>query len=118
VVLHSARQLTVSRLSEDKLRSCTTPITLYPDSRLTSDAKIASWSLRLRRLGSRDLIPAGIGATPIYIRFYIRYPDGIIGLSRDALEHLPREADDRQHSRTGRSPRGPPGACYLGMSTP
>jgi hypothetical protein len=37
----------------------------------------------------------GIGATPIYVR----YPDGIIGLSREALEHLPRDADDRQAQR-------------------
>lgn len=34
----------------------------------------------------------GIGALPIYIR----YPDAIIGLPRAALEHLRREADDRQ----------------------
>jgi hypothetical protein len=75
----------VSRLSEDKLRSYTTPIPLYADFRLTPDGLDRFLESALAE--ARQPIPdpsAGIGATPIYVT----YPDGTIGLSREALDAI------------------------------
>ncbi len=85
---HLARIYTrISHMSEDQVRSCTTPIPLYPDLRLTPDGLDRFLESALAE--ARQPIPdptVGIGATPIYVR----YPDGTIGLSREALDSIRR----------------------------
>jgi hypothetical protein len=72
----------VSHLSEDNLRLYRTWIPLYPDLRLTPDG--LERFLIQARAEARQPIPDpsdGVGEVPIYVT----YPDGTIGLSREAL---------------------------------
>jgi Domain of unknown function (DUF4365) len=80
----------ISDLSDDQRRLCKTMIPLYPDLRLTPDG--LDLFLTQARAEARQPRPDrswGGGEAPIYVT----YPDGTVGLSREALDVIERLED-------------------------
>jgi hypothetical protein len=71
-------------MSEDKLHLHKTWIPLYPDLRLSPDG--LDRFLRSARAEARQPKPDPPPNTSGPVPIYVRYPDGTVGLSREALD--------------------------------
>jgi hypothetical protein len=78
----------ISALNEDQRRSSKTMIPLYPDLRLTPDGLDRFLAQALVEARQPRPAPNGWGGG---VPIYVTYPDGTVGLSREALDAITHE---------------------------
>jgi Domain of unknown function (DUF4365) len=82
----------ISHLSEDELRHYKTWMPLYPDLRVTPDG--LDRFLEAARAEARQPIPDPTYPATGEIPTFVNYPDGTIGLSREALDMIRRREQE------------------------